>query len=163
MVGITEISATIGGIKAAMDIAKGISATSDAIALAEVKIALQTALLDAQGNLISIQDSQSKNLRRIEELEAQILKFDAWAEERARYKLVEFPSGTHAYVLKEEQARGEPIHRICPSCYQESRKSILQTVWKRDGGEEVSCPKCKMTMKLSLPVSRQIKYDRDQF
>jgi len=43
-----------------------------------------------------------------------------------RYQLKDFGGGTFAYELKESEANGEPIHRLCPTCFQDGKKHILQ-------------------------------------
>jgi hypothetical protein len=149
MVGIAEISAALGGLKGAMDIVKGLNATADAVAINEAKIALQGAILETQGSLLAAQEAQTANLKRIDELEAKIVELSAWEGEKKRYQLQAFPTGVLAYVLKPDDAAGEPSHRLCPHCYQESRKSILQTTRRHAGGEKVECPRCKTELKLA--------------
>lgn len=149
MVGIPEIGGALSGLKAAMDIARGLNATAGNVAINDAKIALQSAILEAQNALLQSQEAQAKNSKRIDELEAQIAKMDRWEQEKLRYQLEEFPTGAYAYVLKTDFAAGEPCHKICPVCYQEGRKSILQTVRRHGGGEKVECPRCKIDLKTS--------------
>jgi len=77
-----------------------------------------------------------------------IAQLDAWERERQRYELKEFPAGTLAYSLKADDQAGEPRHHICPACYQEGRKSILQATARHSGGEIVVCPRCETKLKL---------------
>lgn len=149
MVGLAEIGAGLGGLKAAMDIAKGLNASAGAVAINDAKIALQSAILEAQGGLLAAQETQTANLKQIDQLEARIVQMDAWEREKERYQLQEFPTGALVYVLKEGDAAGEPPHRICPACYQDGHKSILQTTRRHQGGENVECPRCKTDLRLS--------------
>ena len=45
---------------------------------------------------------------------------------RKRFQVTNFGGGTFAYLLKDEAADGEPPHRVCATCYEDGRKSILQ-------------------------------------
>lgn len=164
MVGVTEIAGTIGGLKAAMDIAKGLNAAAGAVALNEAKIALQGAILEAQAGLLAAQEAQTANLKRIDELEARIVQLDAWEREKQRYELREFPTGALAYVLKEGDQTGEPSHRLCPRCYQEGHKSILQTTARHNGGENVECPRCETKLKLlPFPAPQRVNRSSSYF
>ena len=149
MVGIGEISAAISGLKGALDIAKSLNATAGAVAINDAKIGLQGAIIEAQASLLAAQEAQTANLKRIDELEARIVELDAWEGEKQRYQLTEFPTGAFAYVLKTDDAAGEPSHRICPACYQDSHKSILQTTVRHGGGERVECPRCETKLRLA--------------
>lgn len=146
---IAELGAGIGSLKAALDIAKGLNAAAGAVALNGAKIGLQGAIIEAQESLLAAQEAQTANLKRIDELETRIVQLDAWEGEKQRYQLCEFPTGALAYALKADDASGEPPHRICPACYQEGNKSILQTTARHGGGERVECPRCGTKLKLS--------------
>ncbi|HSQ96835.1 MAG TPA: hypothetical protein VLM18_12190 [Croceibacterium sp.] len=147
MVGVAEISGAVGGLKAALDIAKGLNATAGAVALNDAKIALQSAILDAQGALITAQEAQTANLKRIDHLEAEIVQLKTWDREKQRYELREISRGVFTYVLKTEVQGGEPVHCICASCYQHGQRSILQSDGGMWGVATLTCPKCKADIK----------------
>jgi hypothetical protein len=46
--------------------------------------------------------------------------------QKKRYQLRGFGGGTFAYELKPSEANGEPIHGICPTCFENGKKHILQ-------------------------------------
>ncbi|WP_310619719.1 hypothetical protein [Flexibacterium corallicola] len=48
------------------------------------------------------------------------------ADEFARYELWETPAGQHVYRLKEQAAKEESTHYLCPTCKEDGIKSILQ-------------------------------------
>jgi hypothetical protein len=121
-------------------------------------VELQTAIFDAQGDALTAQSEQFALAQRVRDLEAEVAEAKAWEAEKQRYQLQEFPTGALAYVLKPEAANGEPPHRICPNCYQEAHKSILQTTARHSGGELADCLRCKGRFTLAEFISQPIEY-----
>jgi hypothetical protein len=155
VVGIVEISGALGGLKAAMDIAKGLNAAADAVAINDAKIALQTAILEAQSGLLAAQEAQTSNLRRIEQLEQEVVSLKDWSRERERYHLVDADRGALAYMPKPGMENGEPAHWLCANCFNQGRKSFLlfkgQDTSKSGGrGNESTygCDGCRSSFKV---------------
>jgi hypothetical protein len=123
---IAEISAGINGLKAAKDMVQALHGVQTAVAINEVKFALQGHLLDAQQGLFAAQEAQSAASKRIAELEKEIVRLKDWEGEKQRYELKDTGQGTLAYALKAGIETGEPAHWLCPSCYQDGKKSILK-------------------------------------
>lgn len=102
-------------------------------------------LLAAQERNLTAQEDHAAMSRRVDELEKQLLKFEQWAEEKQRYVLQEVESGNLIYACKETEQGGEPPHNICPNCYEDRVKSILQVDWPISGvagGKWLKCPRC---------------------
>ncbi|HYI47763.1 MAG TPA: hypothetical protein VEX35_04785 [Allosphingosinicella sp.] len=146
---IAEIVSGLNSLKTAKEIVQGLSAMKTEVAVGEVKIELQRLIFEAQQGLFAGQQAQSEAAKRIDELERTIASFENWQREASRYELHRFPMGAFAYVLKASEANGEPIHRICPDCYQQGHKGFLQMVSAHSGGEMVQCSRCKCTITLS--------------
>jgi len=53
------------------------------------------------------------------------MAYEKWDSEATRYELKEIVTGIFVYVLKPDHARTEPIHWLCPNCFQQRQKSIL--------------------------------------
>ena len=105
---------------------------------------MQGAVLDAQSDALTAQQIQSEQAARISELERTIAEFENWEAEKARYRLVDIGpiGGVFVFLLREEAMRqDEPPHYICPRCYHNRVKSILQ--WKPFQGDAISCLECK--------------------
>ncbi|MBX5149572.1 hypothetical protein HJB78_00945 [Rhizobium lentis] len=83
--------------------------------------ALLTELTSA--NMMNLQ--LSKSLR---DLSVVLEREDQFAQQRARYKLTSTPYGDLVLQLRAEKAEeGEPMHYICPTCFNKDRViSILQ-------------------------------------
>lgn len=161
MVGMVEAGAALGSIKSAMDMLKGIRSLKSETEVNQAIIDIQRILLDAQTAAIEDKQRQLGLLARVSELEARVANISKWDEERARYKLTEFSEGRYAYVLKEEASREEPSHKLCTTCFNDGRKSLLQTVNKHSGGESVYCQHCKQKTILSnFPPAQVISTGR---
>ena len=50
--------------------------------------------------------------------------------------------GAFAYALKEQSGTPEPPHSLCPNCYHDGRKAILQPKVRSDLVEMLLCLKC---------------------
>ncbi|HMA70535.1 MAG TPA: hypothetical protein VKP67_03450 [Xanthobacteraceae bacterium] len=114
-----ETVAGLGAFKSMLDIVKGLKDLKDASARNAVAIELQE-------KIIAAQTAQSELITRVGELEAQVARFEAWNSQKERYQLKDFGGGTFAYELKESEKASEPIHRLCPACYENGKKQILQ-------------------------------------
>jgi len=162
MVGITEASAAVSGIKAAYDMARGVTKLTDDVNVKLATSDLIQALLDAQQHAVSAQQAQMELLQKIGELEAKLATVDDWKVTKARYVLHQFPAGAQAYVLREAHSGDEPYHRLCANCFEKGEKSILQTINKANGGERVECQRCdsKLTLvefvhpRVNIPSTR---------
>jgi hypothetical protein len=132
-----EAFAGLSAIKTAFDIAKGLKDIDDATRR-------NAAVIELQEKILSAQQTQSALVEQVRELEAQVVGFEKWDAEAKRYKLTDFGGNTLAYALKPEATSGEPPHRICPKCYEDKTKSILQYRTSTAFGQErYSCPNCK--------------------
>lgn len=112
--------------KAALDIAKGIHALGSEVERNQAVIEIQRHVMDSNASLMDAQQAYSASLKRIEELEKQILQFRTWDTECQRYELADTGQGSLAYRVKEGMEQGDPSHWICPNCYQQGKKSILK-------------------------------------
>jgi hypothetical protein len=114
-------------------------------------IALQSDIMEAQTAALTGLAERADLQERVRFLEGELRKQQSWEQETARYRLQEFPSGRKVYALIPERANGEPIHNLCPACFQKHVKSILQPITARGDGEIVDCPDCKLRLTLVEP------------
>jgi hypothetical protein len=138
-------------LKNAYELLKGMKAVTDASRRAELSIELQQRIMDAQ-------QAQQALIDKLKELQTAVDKFERWDVEAARYQLRDFGGQTFAYELRQSHANGEPTHLICPTCFQQRRKSILQF-----GGSNIfkqktyKCDRCDKL--LSLGVGHKVEQD----
>jgi superfamily II helicase len=144
---IAETGAAIGGIKAAFDIVKGISALKTETERNEAIISIQRILLEAQESALSDKQAIGELRARLDVIERADRVREDWEREKARYVLTRSPMGAYFYALRPEMAAGEVQHRLCATCYHDARKSLLHTIASHNGGEMVICQRCeKQTM-----------------
>jgi hypothetical protein len=139
---IDAITGALSGLKTAAEITQALLALkTDAIVSAKVS-ELNRAIFDLTGKLLSVQVEQSAQLRRVRDLEAQIAEFKHWEKEKKRYELKELVPGTLVYRVKPVAQKGEPVHDLCPHCYQQGVKSILQYSGRTKSHHSKSRPHC---------------------
>lgn len=87
---------------------------------------LYDVIITAQGNAFEMDIQKRAMADEIRTLEEKILQFEAWQREKLRYAMDPIGPGVFAYALKKEAAGAEPPHWICPNCYAQGKKSLLQ-------------------------------------
>ena len=86
---------------------------------------IQDSLLDVQSKLLTAQ-AQYEALSEVKrQLEQKIMEYEKWDAEAVRYELREIARGIFVYALKADHTSGEPVHWLCPNCFQQRQKSIL--------------------------------------
>lgn len=141
---IDEIAGAYAGIKAAGEMAKALMNMRVSAEVQAKAMELRSALIDMQQRILDTQQSFDTLHQQNKELKETIAKFDRWEQEKERYSLTAFQTGTFVYRLKPESANGEPAHDICPRCYQDGVKSILQGF----DGEIEHCKRCRGSFRL---------------
>ena len=101
------------------------------------------AVIELQEQILSAQAQQATLISRVSELEEKVRGFETWDAEKQRYEMHELGRGTMAYRRKADTQPTEPAHFICPDCYQNGDKSILQHVIRHPGRCDVRhCQRC---------------------
>ncbi len=86
---------------------------------------IQDSLLDVQSKLLTAQ-AQYEALAEVKrQLEQKIVEYEKWDAEAARYELKEIVRGMFVYSLRPDHAGSEPMHWLCPNCFQQHQKSVL--------------------------------------
>jgi hypothetical protein len=134
---VSEVYAGLSAFKAMFDMAKGLKDINDA--------AIRNgAVIELQEQILSAQQQQSELFELVRTLEAEVANFETWKTEKERYELKELaPHGVYAYAIKESARGPEPKHWICPDCYENRQKSVLQQVTRVPGRADVRlCQRC---------------------
>jgi len=123
----------------------------------EVKIALQEKIADAREALSAAQEAQAASLKRIDELEQEIVRLKDWEADKQRYELKALDTGAFAYKPKPGMENGEPPHWACANCYKERKViSILQEQGHvpNDGDRKSwHCANCRASIRLVWKIT----------
>lgn len=123
---IAEFNAALTSLNLLTKMAK---AALDAHTDAEVRKVVSefdAAIRDLHQRIIEIQLQSQELIRAKVEAEQKLVAYEKWEAERAKYALTEVADGVFVYVLQPQHASGHPIHWLCPKCYEERKKGILQ-------------------------------------
>ena len=137
------IASAFGTLKTASDITQGLLALKTDAAVSTKAVELNRVIAEVQQQLFTAQTDYAAVLGRVRELEAEIVQFKNWEQEKQRYELHQLAPGTLVYRVKSEMQGPEPVHDLCPNCYQDGVKSILQNSGFTKGHDSFSCPRCK--------------------
>ena len=149
---LAEISAGLSSLSAAGEIARGLLGMKVSTEVTARIHDIQSKLIDAQAQILSLQSKYSDIEKVVSAKEAEIESLKQWDREKDRYTLTKTAAGTLVYELRAEvKEEGEPVHSLCPHCYTEGFKSILQAT-----GIMANCLRCHST--LTVKESPRVVY-----
>lgn len=148
-----------------MDIATGLAAASAALAtvrkLSEIEKQLSQAELKLQvaslySDLADVRMALTDARETIGGLQAEIDKRDGWNETARLYNLSEVAPGVLVYQF-DGADQSIPAHFLCPHCFLEERRSILQ----REARSAMRltylcCPSCDLELKVQGSVTSTV-------
>lgn len=123
---ISEIQAGYAGTKGALDILKGVLALKSETDRNQAIIEIQRHVMDTHSALFAAEQQYAASLKRVGDLEQEIVRLKDWSGEMIRYEPRNVSRGAIAYMLKAGMENGEPPHWLCAKCYTDRRKSFLQ-------------------------------------
>lgn len=86
------------------------------------------------------------------DLEKELVALKKVIVDLERYALQALPTGAFVYALRESFQGTEPAHALCPNCYNQQIKSVLQFAGYESVHKTLRCPRCG-TVILSERVS----------
>ncbi|MBN3968535.1 hypothetical protein IMW75_25105 [Pseudomonas gregormendelii] len=134
-------SAAVASANATKDIAASLLTLRDEEVIRSRVFDLTGSLMDIQQQMMTAQLEQMELIKRISELEADLVKAKSQTDTRERYERHKFESGNFAYSLKPEHAKDVPEHYLCSNCFEKGETVTLQ----RSGGigwTGLKCPRC---------------------
>lgn len=99
--------------------------------------ALAGLALDLTKKLVDARLAQAEILHRLHTGENEMKELDRFEKQAARYVLAQTDGGAIVYALKPECAEGEPMHYLCPACFDHRKRPILQPM-----GQFLRCSHC---------------------
>lgn len=142
MIDMSAISGLLTSLQALKELVSSLSATHDRVKLGAALITVNEAITSAHGKAIAAQEAYSTLKKERHDLVKRVREFETWEREAKRYELKDFGGSTFAYVVKEAMQGSEPPHSICPTCYENKKKSILQFIDIRHGQQIFNCAVC---------------------
>lgn len=158
---IAEIQAGVAGTKAALDIAKGIFALKSEVERNQAVIDIQRHVLEAQSALGAAEREYAASLKRIDALEAEIVRIKDWSAEMERYEARDVFRGAIAYVMKPGMENGEEPHYLCANCFTNKRKSFLQLKGGMGDNTKYGCDACQGFITISHRAHPRALAERD--
>ena len=140
-----EIVSVFQSLKTAKDVVKALISLKVTGEVQAKLTEIGDHLMSAQAAALDAQAEQQTMSLRIRELEKQLIEFENWEAEKERYHLKEVTPGRFVYAIKEPVETGEPLHSICPNCYERRIRSIMQL---HASGAWMECHRCG----LKVPV-----------
>jgi hypothetical protein len=137
-----EIAGVIASLQASFEISKAFLGLRDTALIQSKVIELQGQILAAHQSALAAQDAQAALSQRVRDIEQEVTDLKAWGAEKQKYELAPVGPGSFAYTLKPDAGSTEPSHSLCPNCYQDGHKSILQAQ-ARSLKKVLHCPRCK--------------------
>lgn len=123
------------GFTALMSLAQQALKIRDAAGIQPIIVEFTSKLMDAQQHHALL-------VKRITDLEQQLMKFENWETEKQRYELVKLEPGIFLRRVKVGMENGEPAHEICANCYDNGKKSLLHNLGHVNGLTHWKCHSC---------------------
>ena len=146
---VPEIITGLGVLNSTLDMAKGLKNISDATIR-------NAAIIELQEKIVAAYSAHAALIQHVTSLEEKMTHMETWNAEKQRYSLTDYGGGTFAYMLKPEESRGEPPHRICTKCYGDGKKSILQGYGSSNAQDHCICPECKQRYSFGVHQQRDL-------
>lgn len=128
-----DIASGYTALTAAFQLAKGLKDVHDQVKINEIVIELQGKIMEAQE---AVRDGRDK----MQEMQSALEQYQNWEHTSSSYKLKLFNNNNLAY---EFIGTDQPNHFICPNCYENKRRSILQYKGDYFGEQRYDCKNCK--------------------
>lgn len=141
---IAEVSAIVTGIKATIEVAKGLKSSYDAHTITQAQSEILERLLAIQMDALALQEKHSTLINEKDELAKKLVQFEQWEKTESEYELQEIERGKFVYSSKNSQQSKKPTHWLCTQCWEDRKKSILQASHHTESEAEYICPRCKI-------------------
>jgi len=143
---IAEATFILTSIKTTIDIVKELNSSHDSHTITQVQAELLEKLLTIQTGALALQEKHSALIHDKEELIKKIEEFEQWRNTESEYELKELKTGIFVYSYKNSQQSVVPMHWLCPQCWNDRKKSILQSGFHDES--VYNCPRCKFVFHL---------------
>jgi hypothetical protein len=131
-------------LDALVDLSQGLLKLRDLTKIGEIVVKFNNEIMATQRAAMAANTQQAAMAEEIGALKARVTELETWdREDKENYELKPLGQGVRAYAIKGAEPNSENAHSICPDCYQQSKKRILQQVTKTPGHADVLvCQTC---------------------
>ena len=139
-----DIAGSIATIQTAYGLAKSVVAGKVDAEVKAKASELVDSIINLQGVILSLQSKNQELLETNRLLKDQLSDLRQWEAVANSYKLCEVSEGIFLYSLVQDST--EPHHYVCPNCFNNKNKSILQISKEKYKGTWYVClaTDCKM-------------------
>lgn len=138
-----EIFAALQGFKAVLDSLEALRDIRDETLRSNAQIDVVRQLIELQGKMMATLQENATLTEQVRSLEAEVAGLKEGASDLQRYELKAIGGGAVAYMLKPAERGTEPPHWLCPSCYAQRKKSVLNLAGRVAGKTFFRCATCK--------------------
>jgi hypothetical protein len=161
---VNEIAALLTSFSQLQRIAKNLLGLRDKAKLNEKVIELQSVIITAQSQTMSIQQNSTALEARIRELEAECMRLKDWSAEKQNYSYRAIARGVFAYVQKQVVSNFQQAHKYCCNCFDQGEKSLLQeTMRPYESTYRLICPRCHFSVDFVVYLQQNLLNDRKMF
>lgn len=136
---LTEITAAINSARATIAFVKGAKAAIDKVEISNQLAEIYDKIIAAQSQTLSLLSENVKLVQEKNDLNKKVVESENWQKTETEYELTEICPKRFIYVSKKSAESTQPEHWLCPNCWQQKKKSILQGKLER----QYMCPACK--------------------
>ncbi len=145
MITVSEISSAVAAGQALLQVAKKALQHATQVEAKAVAAELVDRIVDLQAKLLAAQAQMEELDRARQEAQHKLVEKEEWEREKQRYELRELAPGILVRAPKEPKPPGEPDHYLCPHCFDENRKSLLQR--PSTGHTNYKCHRCSLEIR----------------
>ena len=149
MVDFGDIPTIIAALKGAVGLSKELKAFPLGEAASKKAAEVDAQIFAAYESALASQARQLELSKRNQELEEEVTRLKSWDVQKGDYELKAIENSAFVYSLKENAKSAEPVHWLCPPCYENSKKSILQRGTPFQRRYPWLCPVCKAEIRVS--------------
>lgn len=147
---IAEVSTIITGIKGTIDIVKGLKSSCDDHTIMQAQTEIREQLLAILSDAIALQEKHSALINEKDELAKKLMEFEHWKQTESEYELKEVVPDKFVYSYKNSQQSTIPMHWLCPNCWNDRKKSILQKIRQTEREAGYICHRCNFDILVYL-------------
>ena len=158
---LSELVTAATSLRAAGRVAKGLINPKTTTEVQAKAIELNGLIFDAQGDLLAAHAAQASLVEEVRELKEQIARMKDWEAQKQRYQLALPFAGCMVCALKKAMRDGQPPYYLCTSCYEGSKRTILQGFPDTCTRAYFKCPACQLAAHTPYTGTVGPKYDEE--